>query len=371
MKESRFMLRAIELARKGELTTQPNPMVGCVIVKNNTIIGEGWHQSYGGHHAEVEAIKSCKKRFGAKQALKLLQGSDLYVNLEPCSITNNTPPCVDAVIRYGIKRVVCGTLDPNPRINGAGITLLKKADIKTAIGMLKKECEALNRIFFINQKKARPYIILKAAQSLDGKIALRDGASSWISNSLSRQDTHLLRARVKGILVGKNTALSDNPNLTMRLDYKQLGLKKNTALPQPIKIILGNLTDVKSTKNLFAKNAKVIIGSRGAGLQKRNVEHIQYLRKNFLEEFMQDLLKRGVTSILVEGGQETMNAFISNNLFDELVLYTAPIILGKNSLSGFNSESPIKIKDASALKLQKVETFNSDIKATYFAGTLN
>ena len=367
MKEAGFMARAIELARKGELTTQPNPMVGCVIVKNNTIIGEGWHQSYGGDHAEVEAIKNCKKRFGAKQGLKLLQGSDLYVNLEPCSITNNTPPCTDAVIHYGIKRVVCGTLDPNPKINGTGIKLLKKASIKTVVGLLKNECKALNRIFFINQREARPYIILKTAQSLDGKIALKDGASSWISNSTSRQDTHLMRARVKGILVGKNTVLADNPALTMRLDRKELGLKKSTPMPQPIKIILGNLIDSKSAKNLFAKNAKVIVGSRGVGFKKRNMEHIQYQHKNFLENFMQDLLARGITSILVEGGQETMNAFIGNNLFDELVLYTAPIILGKKSLSGFNLASPLKIKDASKLTLQKVETLDGDIKATYLA----
>ena len=367
MKERKFMARAIELAQKGQFTTQPNPMVGCVIVKNNQIIGEGWHQVFGGDHAEIKAIKNCKKIFGTKKALQLLKGSTLYVNLEPCSITNNTPPCTDAVSHHGIKKVVCGTLDPNPKINGAGIKLLKNAGIQTVVGVLKQECEALNRIFFINHRQARPYIILKSAQSLDGKIALKNGASSWISNSASRQDTHLMRARVKGILVGKNTVLSDNPALTMRLDRKQLKLLKNAPLPQPIKIILGNLTHLKSAKNIFSNNAKVITASCSKGLSKRNLEHIQYQPKNFLQNLMKDLLERNVTSILVEGGQKTLNAFIRNNLFDELVLYTAPIILGNKSLSALNLESPLDIKEASKLKLQAVETFNGDIKATYYA----
>lgn len=367
MKEREFMARAIELAQKGRFTTQPNPMVGCVIIKNNKIIGEGWHQIFGGDHAEIQAIKNCKKIFGLKKALLLLKGSTVYVNLEPCSITKNTPPCTDALLHYGIKKVVCGTLDPNPKINGAGIKLLKKAGIQTGVGMLKQECETLNRIFFINQREARPYIILKSAQSIDGKIALKNGASSWISNSTSRQDTHLMRARVKGILVGKNTVLSDNPALTMRLDRKQLKLQKNTLMPRPVKIILGNLTNPKSAKNIFANKAKVIIGSSQKGFKKKNMEHIQYQHKNFLQGFMEDLLARDITSILVEGGQETLNAFIRNNLFDELVLYTAPIILGKKSLSAFNLDSPLEIQGAPKLKLQTVETFDGDIKATYYA----
>ena len=198
MKEQEFMARAIKLAAKGRLSTQPNPMVGCVIVKGIKVIGEGWHKNYGGDHAEVEAIKHCKRKFGAKKARQLLKGSDLYVNLEPCSILKNTPPCVDTLIDYGIKKVICGTLDPNPKINGRGVKLLKNAGIDVSVGILEKDCKALNKIFFINQKKIRPYIILKAAQSLDGKIALKDGASSWISNSQSRKDTHLMRAQEIG-----------------------------------------------------------------------------------------------------------------------------------------------------------------------------
>ena len=367
MKEQEFMARAIELATKGQLTVQPNPMVGCVIVKGKKIVGEGWHKAYGDHHAEIQAIRHCKRKFGAKKSALLLKGSYLYVNLEPCSIAKNTPPCVEALITHGIEKVFCGTLDPNPKINGRGIKLLKKAGIQTSVGLLKKECEELNRIFFVTQRKARPYIILKAAQSLDGKIALKDGSSSWISNSNSRKDTHLMRAKVKGILVGKNTAIGDNPALTVRLTHQELNLPKSFPLPQPIKIILGNLETAKSAKKLFTKNAQVIIGSRKSGFKKKGLECLQYKNKNFLKVFMEDLLARNISSILVEGGQETLNAFISNNLFDELVLYTAPIVLGKKSLSTVNLESPLLIKEARRLKLHRLEKFDADVKATYFA----
>ena len=367
MKEKEFMALAIKLAAKGRLSTQPNPMVGCIIVKDRKVIGEGWHKSYGGDHAEIEAIKYCKRKFGIKKAIQLLKGSDLYVNLEPCSIYKNTPPCVDALIAYGIKKVICGTLDPNPKINGRGIKLLKNAGIDSSVGVLEKDCKALNKIFFINQKKLRPYIILKAAQSLDGKIALKSGASSWISNSHSRKDTHLMRAQVQGILVGKNTAMNDNPSLTIRLSHKELGLAKSLPIPQPTKIIIGDIKKVTDAKKIFAKSAKVITGSRKSGFIKNNVEHLQYKNKNFLNAFMVDLLARDISSVLVEGGQETLNAFIANNLFDELVLYTAPIFLGKKSMGATNLESPLLIKEAARLKLEKLETFDGDIKATYIA----
>ena len=361
------MGRAIELAIKGQFTVQPNPMVGCVIVKSKKIIGEGWHKTYGDHHAEIQAIRQCKRKFGVKKSAELLKGSYLYVNLEPCSIMNNTPPCTKALIANGIKKVFCGTLDPNPKINGMGINALKKAGIQTSVGLLKKECEELNRIFFVTQRNARPYIILKAAQSLDGKIALKDGSSSWISNNNSRKDAHLMRAKVKGILVGKNTVITDNPKLTVRLNHQELKLPKSFPLPQPIKIVLGNLEKSASAKKLFSKNAQVIIGSRKSGVNTNNLEHLHYKNKNFLKAFMEDLLARNISSILVEGGQETLNAFINNNLFDELVLYTAPIVLGKKSLNTVNVESPLLIKEAFRLKLHSLEKFNDDIKATYYA----
>ena len=148
MKDIDFMAKAIELAKRGQLKTQPNPMVGCVIVKNKKIVGEGWHQEYGKDHAEINAIKNCRKRFGLKKALKIIAGSDFYVNLEPCSIEKNTPPCTNALIEHKIRKLFCGTLDPNPKINGRGIRLLKKAGIHTKVGLLKKECKQLNKIFF-------------------------------------------------------------------------------------------------------------------------------------------------------------------------------------------------------------------------------
>ena len=366
MKDIDYMARAIELAKKGQLKAQPNPMVGCVIVKNNKIVGEGWHQEYGKDHAEINAIKNCKRRFGLKKALKIIAGSDFYVNLEPCSIEKNTPPCSNALIDYKIKRLFCGTLDPNPKINGRGIRLLKKAGIKTKVGLLKNECKQLNKIFFTNQKKLRPYIILKSAQSIDGKIALKNGDSNWISNTESRKDSHHIRSKVRGILIGKKTAEKDNPSLTVRLTNKELGIGKNEIIKQPTKIIIGNLKKSKNNNKLFANNANVIIGSRLSAKQVENLEYIEYKGRDFLEKFLKDLLSRNISSILVEGGQETLNTFIASNLFDELVIYTAPIFLGDGSINTLSLKPPNSIKKSTRLKKVKIERFKNDIKTTYY-----
>ena len=368
MKDIDFMARAIELAKRGQLKTQPNPMVGCVIVKNKEIVGEGWHREYGKDHAEINAIKNCKKRFGQKKALKIIAGSDFYVNLEPCSIEKNTPPCSDALIKYKIKRLFCGTLDPNPKINGKGIRLLKKAGVKTKVGLLKKECKELNKIFFTNQKKLRPYIILKSAQSIDGNIALKNGDSNWISNPKSRKDTHHIRSKVRGILVGRGTAEKDNPSLTVRLTNKELGIGKNEVIEQPTKIIIGNFKNSKKNNKLFASNAKVIVGSRLSAKKSKNLEYIEYVEKNFLEKFLKDLLSRNISSILVEGGQKTLNTFIANNLFDELIIYTAPIFLGDGSIKTLSLQAPDTIKKSTKLKMVKIERFEDDVKTTYYNG---
>mgnify|MGYP001259970416 FL=1 len=366
MKDIDFMARAIELAKRGRLRVQPNPMVGCVIVKNNRIIGEGWHQEFGKAHAEINAIKDCKKRFGIKKALKIIAGADMYVNLEPCSIEKNTPPCANALVEHQIKRLFCGTLDPNPKINGRGIKLLKKAGIKIKVGLLRKECKQLNKIFFTNQKKLRPYIILKSAQSIDGKIALKSGESNWISNTESRKDSHRIRSRVKGILVGRGTAEKDNPSLTVRLSKKELCIDKNETIEQPVKIIIGNLKKAKKNNKLFSNNAKVIIGSRNSAKQSKNLEYIEYKEKDFLDKFLKDLLARNISSILVEGGQKTLNTFIAKNLFDELVIYTAPIFLGDGSIKTLSVKAPNSIKNSSKLKTVKIERFKDDIKTTYY-----
>tara|TARA_E500000081_G_C6087696_1_gene331103 strand:- start:22 stop:1134 length:1113 start_codon:yes stop_codon:yes gene_type:complete len=366
MKDIDFMARAIELAKRGRLRVQPNPMVGCVIVKNNRIIGEGWHQEFGKAHAEINAIKDCKKRFGIKKALKIIAGADMYVNLEPCSIEKNTPPCANALVEHQIKRLFCGTLDPNPKINGRGIKLLKKAGIKIKVGLLRKECKQLNKIFFTNQKKLRPYIILKSAQSIDGKIALKNGESNWISNAESRKDSHRIRSRVKGILVGRGTAEKDNPSLTIRLSKKELCIDKNETIEQPVKIIIGNLKKAKKNNKLFSNNAKVIIGSRNSAKQSKNLEYIEYKEKDFLDKFLKDLLARNISSILVEGGQKTLNTFIAKNLFDELVIYTAPIFLGDGSIKTLSVKAPNSIKNSSKLKTVKIERFKDDIKTTYY-----
>jgi len=365
MNSEQLMAQALKLASRGRYTTQPNPMVGCIITKNNQIIGKGWHQSYGSDHAEVNAIKNCKKKYGSKQATKLLKGSHVYVNLEPCSITNNTPPCIDALLQIGVQEVTCGTLDPNPRINGKGVRALRKNGVKVSVGVLRKECESLNRIFFTNQKKQRPYIILKGAQSIDGKIALKSGQSKWITNDASRKDAHKTRALVKGILVGKKTIEHDNPNLDMRLSAQELGLTKNAPTPQPIKIILGSPSSNWNAKNILSGGTAVIVAANQFARKIKNAECIQYKKKDFLAELMNELLTKDITSVLVEGGAKTLNGFMSKGLFDELVLYTAPIMMGRESISAFNLKAPTLVSEAQKLSLEKLEIFHEDIKVTY------
>ena len=248
--------------------------------------------------------------------------------------------------------------------------MLKKSGIETHVGLLKKQCIQLNRIFFTNQKKSRPYIILKSAQSLDGKIALKNGESNWITNSESRKNSHHIRSRVKGILVGKNTAEQDNPSLTVRLSKNELGLDKGESIEQPVKIVLGSLNRSKKVSKIFAGNSKIIIASKQFTKKSKNVEYLEYRKKNFLEEFLQDLLDRNISSILVEGGQKTLNTFIMNNLFDELVLYTAPIFLGKESKDALSVHSPSAIKKSMKLEMVKLERFKDDIKTTYYNNNL-
>lgn len=303
-----YISECIKLARKGIGSVSPNPLVGCLIEKKGKIIGKGFHQVFGGHHAEVNAINDAKKN-GCT-----LRNSTLYINLEPCSHFGKTPPCTDLIIKEKISKVVIGIKDPNPGVNGKGIEKLKKAGLIVTCGVLEKECKELNRFFIKNITKRIPYVTLKIAQSIDGKIALKNNESKYITSLVSLKFVHRLRSEYDAVLIGKNTALLDNPSLTVRYvkgrNPYRVVIDRNMKLPENLKIFTDDNTD-----------KTIIINSPLNG-------------KIPLISILKTLHKLNISSVLVEGGANVFSQFIEKNLFDDIYFIVAPKIIG-NGISAF------------------------------------
>ncbi len=297
-----LMGRCLDLASKGTGMTSPNPMVGAIIVSNNKIIGEGYHKSYGEVHAEVQAINSVKNK-------GLLKGSTLYVNLEPCNHFGKTPPCTDLIIKKEISKVVIGTYDPNPKVSGKGINKLIKNKVEVKVNVLEDECNNLNKRFFCFQRKKRPYIILKWAESRDGYIAphnKKKGEIYWISSLESRKLSHKWRSEEDSIAVGINTIISDNPKLTNR------HYKGKSAIP----IIIDPNNKINNDSKILKKHKKVF-----HFIDKKNAKAKDFsIKINFkksIKSILDILYKKNINSILVEGGTKTISEFINSNLWDE------------------------------------------------------
>lgn len=325
-----LMRRCIELAGKGLGFVSPNPLVGCVIVKNGEILAEGWHQKFGENHAEVNAINSAlKKRIN-------LKGASLYVNLEPCTHYGKTPPCADKIIEHKFKEVIIGTKDANPVVAGKGITKLKKNKIKVTVGVLEDKCYELNKFYFKNVKTKLPYITIKAAQTLDGKIADAEGNSKWISSLESRKLVHKLRSEYDAVLVGKNTVEKDNPSLTVR----------HVKGRNPFRIVINKELTLNLSSNLFSdkySDRTIIISGKEPDeflsriFEQRKIKVIQVKVKNDmidLKDALKKLYKTGIGSILVEGGAFTSTEFIKNKLADQMLIFISPKVMG-NGLSAF------------------------------------
>lgn len=332
------MLSALKLAELGRCTVSPNPMVGCLIVKNNTILGQGYHQHAGEAHAEIHALNAVGD--AAKDAT-------LYVTLEPCCHYGRTPPCVDAIITAGIKRVVVACLDPNELVAGKGIQKLQEAGIEVKVGVLENEAKELNKIFihFITTKK--PYVIAKWAMSLDGKTTTNDSANKVISNSESQLITHELRQQVDAVVIGSATAVYDDPALTVR------ATSSGSIHKQPIRIILaskGNLPlDLKIFANQsFARTLVATTDEVSSQWEKSTAEKdITVLKIKAatnglicLSDFLTELGKMNITSVLIEGGMTLHHAFFANKLVNQVHVYIAPNIIGTESFpvstQGFN-----------------------------------
>ena len=305
------MHRAMELARLGFGNVSPNPMVGCVIVHDDKIIGEGFHQQYGSHHAEVNAIKSVVDK-------KLLPKSEVFVTLEPCSHFGKTPPCADLLVSHNVKKVYVSNLDPNPLVAGKGLEKFREAGIEVETDMLKTDSNALNKRYFTMVENKRPYIILKWAETADGFIARNNFDSKWISNDFSRKLVHKWRSEEDAILVGKNTALYDNPTLTVR-DWEG----KN-----PVRIVLDHNLQLDRKLNLFDQQNPTICYNLKKNEELENLSFVQLDEERFIHELLVELHKRQIQSVIVEGGAATLNAFIKAGLWDEARVFRAKTCFG-------------------------------------------
>lgn len=303
--DEQYMARALQLAELGRRVVAPNPMVGCVIVHNDSIIGEGYHILFGGPHAEVNAINSVEDQSVFKESI-------LYVTLEPCSHHGKTPPCSDLIVAHNFKRVVVGSLDPNKLVNGKGIERLRKNDIEVTTGVLEKQCEELNKHFFTAQLKNRPYVLLKWAQTKNGLISdnEKEQGFSWISTRETQKLTHLLRSHYHGILVGRKTVENDNPTLNVRAVN---GI-------DPIKIIIDPTLSLSRDLKVFTGGNVIVINT----CESKSINNVDYIKVEDLEveTILGALFKKGIQSIMVEGGAHTLSKFIQANQWDEAVVIT-------------------------------------------------
>ena len=326
----KYIRRCIDIALNGKGYTRTNPMVGCVIVYDDKVIAEGYHQEYGGPHAEVNAINAVTDK-------ELLRKSTLFVSLEPCSHTGKTPPCSDLIVKMQIPKVVIGSRDPNSLVAGKGIEKLRKGGVEVIEGVLSDECMAINNRFFTYHSKRRPYIILKWAQSADGFIDIKRDPDSpvgpnWISNPVSRMLVHKWRAEENAILVGTNTVIFDNPSLTTRLWPGK----------SPVRVILDRQNRLPKEANVFSRDSKTYICSEVLAENSYNTEYIEVDFSNHpLEQIFCHLWDLNIQSIIVEGGKKVLDSFINQDLWDEARVFegnsifsegiVAPLIKNKKS----------------------------------------
>ncbi len=358
-KDILFMQKALELAKRGEGCVHPNPLVGAVIVKHGVVIGQAHHERFGGPHAEARAIQNCREN---------PKGATLYVTLEPCSHVGKTPPCSDAVIRSGVKRVVIGAKDQNPLVNGRGIRRLKNAGIQVSVGILEKEASDLNADFNRWVRDRMPYAVIKLAQSLDGKIATKTGESRWISGQKARDFSQALRASSDAILVGVNTLLTDDPALNVRN-----GMEKKKGFKAPFKVVLDSFLRTPLDAKIFSEKTRgpVILATTRRAKKKR----LALLRKKAqvlilpgkkgrvdLELLFRELARRGIVRVLVEGGGEVTADILGRKLAQEITWFVAPrIIGGRRAVASVGGEGVGSLKDSVTVHHLTVRPVGGDL----------
>ena len=319
-----YMQRALDLASLGRGLVSPNPLVGCVIVLGDRIIGEGWHQKYGGGHAEVNAVAAVGNK-------SLLREATVYVNLEPCSHHGKTPPCVDLLLHHQVKKVVIGSIDTNPLVSGSGIKKIREAGTEVITGVLQTEGRELNKRFFTFMEKNRPYIILKWAETADGYIAHENYESKWISNDHSRQLAHRWRSEEDAVMVGTRTAEYDNPTLNVR-DWSGRN---------PVRVVIDRSLRLSGKLNLFDRSQPTLCYNLLRDEEQGNLAWVRLRKENFMEEMIHNLYQRKIQSVIVEGGAQTIESFIKSGRWDEARVFRslhsflkgilAPVLQGHHS----------------------------------------
>jgi len=351
----RYMARALQLAKRGLYTTDPNPRVGCVIVRNGQVLGEGWHKRAGEPHAEVHALAAA-----GQQA----RGATAYVSLEPCCHHGRTPPCSEALVKAGIARVVAAMPDPNPRIASRVVAELERAGIRVDIGLLQAESECLNPGFISRMTRGRPYLRVKLAASLDGRTALANGESKWITGDDARADVQRLRARSSAILTGIGTVLADDPSLIVRdLDIGR----------QPLRVVVDARLSMRPDARMLSLSGKTLVATaaadtgQAAALTRIGAEVI-VLRAGDdrvdLPELMRNLAEREVNELLVEAGANLCGSLLQAGLVDELVVYLAPHLLGSAARGLFNIPVLDSMQSRIALDIQDVRAVGKDWRIT-------
>ena len=376
MFDEQYMRRAIELAKRGMGYTSPNPMVGAVIVKDGRIIGEGWHERYGELHAERNALKHCKES---------PQGADMYVTLEPCCHHGKQPPCVEAVIDAGIKRVYVGSDDPNPLVAGGGIKILKEHGIEVITNVLKEECDRLNEVFFYFIQTGRPYVAMKYAMTMDGKIATHSGLSKWITGEKAREHVQNLRRRYKAIMAGIGTVLADDPLLTCRIEggvnpiriicdtHLKLPLESQivkTAKEVPTIVAVSERYREPAQSKALPETEKVSIEEKIGKYEENGIVaekngHID------LNDLMQKLGERSIDSILLEGGGILNWSALESGIVNKVYAYIAPKLFGganaKTPIEGMGTDSPahaVMLGNSKVTKLGDDFLIESDVVNT-------
>ncbi len=352
------MKKALQLAVKAKGRTNPNPMVGALLVNNNKVVGKGFHKKSGFPHAEIEAIRAAGKK---------AKGSKLYVTLEPCSHYGKTPPCSDAILKTGIKEVIIGMKDPNPLVAGKGIKKLKKAGIKVTQDVMKNECREINEPFIKYITTKLPYVTLKVASSLDGKISTITGESRWITGSQARKFVHEARNETDAVMVGINTVLKDDPSLTTRLKGKK-------DLKHPVKIILDSRLKIPlKAKSVQTNNGqKTIIATTSMAsskkidlLKKMGVTVLKTRKKNSkvdINDLMIKLGKMEISNLMIEGGAEVNASALQAGTVDKVIFFIAPIIIGGAKATSSIMGSGIKfLKDAIPIKETRVKKLGPDL----------
>jgi diaminohydroxyphosphoribosylaminopyrimidine deaminase / 5-amino-6-(5-phosphoribosylamino)uracil reductase len=354
MNDEYYMKLAIALARKGRGYVSPNPMVGAVIVKNGRIISRGYHQHFGGNHAEINAIKNTSED---------IAGSTLYVTLEPCCHEGKTPPCIDSITKNKIACVVIGTIDSNPLVSCQGINCLQSCGIEVKTGVLENDCRKLNEVFFHFMETGLPFITIKYAQTLDGRIATAAGESQWISSGASLKFTHQLRAAHDAILVGAGTVIKDNPELTVRLvrGRNPLRVIVDSTLKIPAKSkVLQNLSKDKTIIATIKKASDPQFQKAAdSGAEIITVDADKQGNVD-LKKLFKILAQRNISSLLIEGGAQIITSVLKNNLANRLITIIAPKILG-SGIEAVGNLNIRKLSSAKILSIQKVSRCGDDI----------